>query len=122
MYGNGNRLKFGKSSRDREFHPIPLTKPYIKVSPHTALKMMPLSYKKPVAFYKPKYEVPSERNSATPDLRTTIHRDPQVRTDSTDRAQVTFFTADRNTPYEVVLEGVTDNGEVCRAVTTLERK
>jgi len=85
-------------------------------------RMQPLGYKPAVTFYQPKYEVESVRNSTTPDLRTTIYWTPDIRTDSTGTAKVSFFTADKAVPYNVVLEGVTDNGELCRTVTALERK
>ena len=37
----GRLMKTCQSSRQREFHPKPLTEPYVKVSPHTALLTQP---------------------------------------------------------------------------------
>ncbi len=35
-------IRIAKSSRQREFHPKPLTEPYVKVSLHTALVIQSL--------------------------------------------------------------------------------
>lgn len=85
-------------------------------------KVMPLGYKKPTGFYQPRYSVRTVRESNKPDLRTTIAWEPTIHTDSTGVALVNFYTADKSTVYNVVLEGVTTGGEVCRAVTTIRRE
>lgn len=85
-------------------------------------KVQHLGYKKPEQFYQPKYEVAEVRESRTPDLRTTICWDPRIKTDSTGVATVSFYTADRPSTYDVTLEGVTQEGELCRRVVSLERR
>ncbi len=79
---------------------------------------------KPAEFYSPKYPTLSDRLSSAPDLRSTIAWEPFIRTDSTGVANVTFYTADRSGKYDVVLEGITDDGELCRSCRTInvERK
>ncbi len=90
-------------------------------SPPSVALVKPLGYAKPETFYQPRYEVSEALRRRTPDLRTTIYWDPSVRTGSTGRARVAFYAADPETVYDVALEGVTSQGEVCRAVTTVKR-
>ncbi|MDD4778352.1 MAG: carboxypeptidase-like regulatory domain-containing protein [Fermentimonas sp.] len=63
-------------------------------------------YKK---FYVPEYDNPDIRQSATPDLRTTIYWNPVIKTDSEGKAIVEFFTADNVRTYSYVMEGIGDN-------------
>jgi hypothetical protein len=60
-------------------------------------------------FYAPKYDIPSD-NHNLPDLRSTLYWTPLVRTDSTGRAHVSFFTSDVLSSYRIVLEGISSDG------------
>ncbi len=82
----------------------------------------PLGYQKPTQFYVPKYEVDSVRLGTTPDLRTTIYWNPALSSDSTGIVHVKFFTADKANDYSVVLEGITNSGEICRYEGILKRE
>ena len=91
-------------------------------SPQTSkIVIMPLGYKKPEAFYQPKYDVPANLQSDKPDLRTTIYWNPNLRTDAQGKVAFGFYTADRETTYDVTLEGVSDDGKICRYTTTIQR-
>ncbi len=81
----------------------------------------PLGYKKPEAFYQPKYDVPKYLKSEKPDLRTTIYWNPTLQTDEQGKATFGFYTADRNTLYDVTLEGISEEGDICRYTTTIQR-
>ena len=81
----------------------------------------PLGYKKPEAFYAPKYETSAAKADNKPDLRTTVYWDPCVKPDRNGKISLTFYTADKATVYDVILEGITDNGSICRATTTIDR-
>ena len=81
----------------------------------------PLGYKKPETFYQPKYDVPENFKSKKPDLRTTVYWNPCLRTDARGKVTFGFYTADRNTTYDVTLEGIGDEGEICRFTTTINR-
>ena len=83
---------------------------------------MPLGYQQPVVFYAPKYDTPEKRNATIPDLRTTIHWQPVVQTDSLGTASFEFYTADEQTSYTVIIEGLTDNGSIIRQEGKLWRK
>lgn len=66
-------------------------------------------------FYTPEYEnreIPSERK----DFRSTLYWNPIVRTDSTGLAQVSFYNSDEAGTMQVVVEGVTADGKLCRGV------
>lgn len=77
----------------------------------------PLGYKQAVEFYQPKYDVPNQ-----PDLRTTVAWVPAVQFDDEGRATIEFYTADRATDYDVVVEGITDDGRPCSVQAVVERK
>jgi hypothetical protein len=80
---------------------------------HTKI-FSPLGYQQPVEFYAPKYDTPEKRNAQTPDLRTTIHWQPVVQTDSDGLGSFEFYTADENTSYTVVIEGLANDGSIIR--------
>ena len=67
---------------------------------------------KPVEFYKPKYPTFDSRLTTVQDLRTTIAWEPHIRTEASGMASLYFYTADRSGTYDVIIEGVTDKGEL----------
>ena len=83
--------------------------------------LSPLGYRQAVEFYAPKYDTPAAKANAMPDLRTTIHWEPDVRTDSTGVALFDFYTADSETTYTVIIEGVTSDGRVVRKEGKINR-
>lgn len=82
------------------------------VEPNFA-RIMPLGYARNIEFYQPKYEVESVRNNSTPDWRSTLLWQPNVETDAQGEAVCKFYTADRPSKYNIVLEGITPAGEPC---------
>ncbi len=83
-------------------------------------KVLITGYCKPVEFYAPAYDTPqSERKK---DLRTTIAWNPSLKSNTEGRASMSFWSADRNNDYNVVLEGITTEGELCRATYQLSAK
>lgn len=66
-------------------------------------------------FYSPVYETrqPSETKN---DFRSTLYWNPIVRTDSTGVAQVSFYNSDETGTMQVVMEGITADGKLCRGV------
>ena len=94
----------------------------IKSSDNTKLNIktvMPLGYQKLAEFYSPKYETKEEKNSATPDLRTTIFWKPDVLIDK-GKAYFDFYTADSSSTYFMVIEGVSLDGKLIHQVSQLE--
>ena len=81
-----------------------------------------MGYQKPSEFYVPKYEIDSVRLDEKPDLRTTIYWNPKLVSDSTGCMHVKFYTADKANNYSVVIEGITNDGEICRYVGIIKRE
>ncbi|MFK8160830.1 MAG: hypothetical protein AB8H12_00060 [Lewinella sp.] len=61
-------------------------------------------------FPTPNYSVPKP-GSEQPDLRTTIHWEPDLRLNDQGKALLSFYAADTPTEYEVRIEGISDAGE-----------
>lgn len=66
----------------------------------------PLPMQLPRQFYSPKYTV----NNKQPDLRSTIHWEPNVITDAAGNAKLTFLSADKPATYSLVVEGTDMQG------------
>lgn len=66
-------------------------------------------------FYSPDYasQQPEETRN---DFRSTIYWNPIVRTDSTGVAQVSFYNSDETGKMQVVMEGITADGKLCRGI------
>ena len=85
-----------------------------EIPPFHIKTFLPLGYQQPVEFYAPKYDTSEKRNAQSPDLRSTIHWQPVVQTDSLGVASFEFYTADESTSYTVIIEGLTDDGRIIR--------
>lgn len=95
------------------------TNPFYTPPRHQKLHMLSFSllgYQQPAEFYMPHYEVDSIRMALadTVDLRNTLYWNPMVETDSTGHAQCFFTTSDSDGPYRVVVEGILQDGTICR--------
>ena len=85
----------------------PVQKPNLNIK-----KLLPLGYQQPVEFYSPKYDTPEAKENKTPDLRSVIYWKPDVVIDSAGKASFEFYTADSPSAYTVVIEGVSQEGEL----------
>ncbi|MHC8948651.1 TonB-dependent receptor plug domain-containing protein [Sphingobacterium hungaricum] len=72
-------------------------------------------------FYKPVYEVGSDKTYAT-DLRTTIHWEPNIVMDKSGKVEFDFYTSDEAGTYRVTLEGIDLNGKIGRKIVEFEVK
>jgi TonB-dependent SusC/RagA subfamily outer membrane receptor len=63
-------------------------------------------------FYTPQYEQAYEINDPTPDLRKTLHWEPNITTDKNGEAVISFYTGDRKGAYIGMLEGIDQNGNI----------
>jgi hypothetical protein len=66
-------------------------------------------------FYAPKYESKIQPERKT-DFRGTLYWNPILRTDSTGVANVSFYNSDQTGDVDIVVEGVTADGKLCRGV------
>lgn len=90
-------------------------------TPHIQ-KITPLGYQIKKEFYAPKYETFEEKNNPNPDLRSTIHWIPSLKTSDDGKATFEFYTADAPSDYTVIIEGVTSDGKLVYGVETISRK
>jgi TonB-dependent SusC/RagA subfamily outer membrane receptor len=90
--------------------------------PISLATISPLGYQKPNKFYIPKYEIDSVRFDSKPDLRTTIYWNPKLVSDSTGTVNLKFYTADKANKYAVVVEGISNEGEIYRYQGIINRK
>lgn len=72
----------------------------------------PPGYQRPAEFYSPKYDTPEKCEDLLPDLRTTLFWQPNLRTDAFGNSGFSFYSADTGGNYWVVIEGITDKGEI----------
>ncbi|MBM1107111.1 hypothetical protein JQC67_13240 [Aurantibacter crassamenti] len=63
-------------------------------------------------FYKPKYDTNSTNKGKLPDLRSLIHWEPLIRTDSLGKANIEFFNNDVQGEYLVIIEAISENGKI----------
>lgn len=77
---------------------------------------------KPAEFFKPKYATPQSLQSGEKDMRSTIAWEPLLRTAEGGKIAVDFYTADRSGVYDVIIEGVTDSGELLYNHSQIEVK
>ncbi len=62
-------------------------------------------------FYAPKYDV-NIPDHVRPDFRSTLHWQPNVRTDATGKATLTYWNTDAKTTMRIIAEGVSTQGLV----------
>lgn len=72
-------------------------------------------------FYSPDYSNPAVNNTI-PDLRSTLYWQPNITTHEDGKATIDFFNADNSAAYNVVIEGLSDNGKPGRAFFTYQVK
>jgi TonB-dependent Receptor Plug Domain len=70
-----------------------------------------LGYNIPQEFYAPKYDV-NIPDHVRPDFRSTLHWQPNVRTDATGKATLTYWNTDAKTNIKIIAEGVSKQGFV----------
>ncbi|MDR1170542.1 MAG: Plug domain-containing protein, partial [Prevotellaceae bacterium] len=80
--------------------------------------IMPKGYRKDVEFYSPKYETEDQMTGV--DRRTTIFWKPNVKI-SEGNAVFDFYTADSNSTYSVIVEGITNAGQIIRTSGSIVR-
>jgi hypothetical protein len=71
----------------------------------------PLAFSLPKQFYRPKYKLNSS-NTLLPDLRSTVHWEPNIMTDTAGKATVSFYSADKPAGYTIIMEGTDMNGQL----------
>jgi hypothetical protein len=102
--------------RTNEFAYIEITTragkgPFMHAVPGTYLQRS-LGFTLPKQFYSPKYNINNSNLAIGTDMRSTLHWEPNVITDKDGKATVSFFSADKISPYTVIVEGTDMNGNL----------
>jgi hypothetical protein len=63
-------------------------------------------------FYSPRYETQPQRQSRMPDQRTLLYWNPSVTTTTDGKQQLEFYTSDQAGNFQIVVEGMTQDGAV----------
>lgn len=71
-------------------------------------------------FYVPEYTNPSKIDWSVPDLRTLLHWQPNISTNTDGTANITFFNGDTTGKMIVICEGITADGSVGYSEITYE--
>jgi hypothetical protein len=71
-------------------------------------------------FYSPRYDNITQRRSRLPDQRTLLYWNPTATTDSSGNLTLEFFTSDIPGTYEVVVEGISNDGHIGSAKMVFE--
>ncbi len=66
----------------------------------------------PREFYEPRYEILQRSDWFRPDLRALVHWDPKIMVDSLGIVSTTFYNADNIGEMQVVVEAISENGEI----------
>jgi len=69
-------------------------------------------------FYSPRYETEQQISSHLPDFRNVLLWAPEIKTDSSGKRTLSFYTSDLPGKYAIVLQGMTDNGTMGSSVET----
>jgi len=62
-------------------------------------------------FYAPRYETQAQKESSQPDIRATLHWDPNIITDPNGEASVSFYTGDSDSPFGIMFQGISLDGQ-----------
>jgi hypothetical protein len=70
----------------------------------------------------PEYRNKNQVKSRTPDFRSTLYWNPQLKLDVNGRGVIEFFTSDLKGKYLLVVEGIDEDGKVSRIEKVIEVK
>ena len=84
------------------------------------VRVRPLGYQRPAEFWAPRYITQKQKDSPEADLRTTIYWNPSVSFDASGQARFEFWTADKDTEYQIVGEGLSRDGKVLELHSTIK--
>ncbi|MBD9110091.1 MAG: hypothetical protein EGQ74_07890 [Bacteroides nordii] len=71
--------------------------------------------------YHPTYDTPQKKENTTTDLRTTIYWNPELQWNADGTATIEYYMPDSTTPQDIVIEGVSKNGKICRFTKTINQ-
>lgn len=107
----------------KEIKKVKMSKDQLKelFPPLNVLTFKPKGYDFERRFYVPKYSGP-RTSLQSQDYRTTIYWNPIVLTDKNGKGSFEFYNSDDKGPYEVIIEGVDNNGNIGRTIYQYQSK
>ncbi|MGB3105350.1 hypothetical protein [Sphingobacterium siyangense] len=81
--------------------------------------VFPAGYQSPVEFYHPTYDTQERKLDGSVDERETVYWNPKLKSDIDGKINFSFYTTDRHGTYTIILEGISENGEIVREVKNL---
>ncbi len=84
------------------------------------VRIRPLGYQRPAEFWAPKYMTQKQKESPEPDLRTTIYWNPSVTVSEGGECRFEFWTADKDSEYQIVGEGLSQDGKALEIHSTIK--
>lgn len=90
--------------------------------PKSITKGTPLGWQKPAKFYSPTYEHNAQNHTpAGMDKRSTVYWNPALNVPKDGKSSFEFYTSDGSSPYTVVIEGLTADGDYIFKKETISR-
>jgi hypothetical protein len=72
--------------------------------------------------YVPKYDMPEQLKNPAPDLRPIIYWNGNIHVDDKGTANILFYTSDPVTTYSIILEGLTNSGDIVHQTAQIRRE
>lgn len=85
-------------------------------------EISPLGFQKPAEMYTPVYDTKAQKNSSISDLRSTLYWKPDGKITPDGKGEVSFYSADAEEDYTVIVEGVTDEGKLIYQKQNINRE
>lgn len=107
-----DRYVYGDKWYDGIIHFITRNRNYPDLKPDPATRFF--SYdgtQKRRVFYSPVYGTEANRSSRLPDFRHTLYWNPDIKTENKNSVSIPFYTSDLKGEYQVIVEGLTDDGK-----------
>ncbi|MGM9775063.1 MAG: hypothetical protein ACI3Y2_07695, partial [Candidatus Egerieousia sp.] len=90
--------------------------------PRNVTKGYPLGWQKPAKFYSPAYDYGDQNKiPADMDRRSAVYWNPALNVSGDGKSSFGFFTSDGDSPYTVVIEGITADGDYIFKKETISR-
>lgn len=116
-----DRYVYGGKWYEGIIHFITRNKNYPDLKPDTPTRFFSYeSIQNHRIFYSPVYDTDAERNSRLPDFRHTLYWNPEVKTENKTSVSLPFYTSDMKGEYQIVVEGLTEDGKPVFATSTFK--
>src|SRR5690606_37672281 len=84
--------------------------------------IFPWGYQPPAEFYHPLYDTPEKKEDPALDERETVYWNPALKPDANGVARFSFYTSDEPGTYSIIVEGISEKGEMVREIVEMAVK